>query len=171
MSITKRRIERIKRAITEKPYVFYLIGIFLVYIALNLVINKLYVNIDIFTSFALWFIIPFLLFNFLIIPALVALTINLSIIKFKEMRPVGSKGSGGFGFIGLFGGILGGACPGCFVGLFPAVLGLFGITASLSVLPLFGLEIQFLSAAFLITAIILLTRDTVCKIDIKKYNG
>ena len=168
MILNKRRIERIKRGITEKPYLFYFIGIFLVYIALNLGVNQIYVNLPILTSYATWFLIPFVSLNFLLVPFLVALTVNLSVIKFKEMRSVSSKSSGGFGFVGVFGGILGGACPGCFVGLFPAALGLFGITASLSVLPLFGLEIQFLSAAFLITAIILLTRDTVCKVPIKK---
>lgn len=164
MGLNSRRFQRIKRAITEKPYIFYFIGIFLIYIAINLIANQLYVNLEVFTSFALWFRIPYLLFGFLLIPALVALTINLSIIKFREMRLVKSKGSRGFTFLGMFGGVLGGACPGCFVGLFPAVLGLFGVTASLSVLPFYGLEIQAASVGFLVVAVILLTRDTVCKI-------
>lgn len=164
MTLNSRRFQRIKRAILEKPYIFYFIGIFLVYVALNLFINKIYVNLSLFTSFALWFRIPYLLFGFLLIPTLAALTINLSIIKFKEMRRVKSKSSGGFTFLGMFGGILGGACPGCFVGLFPAFLGLFGVTASLSILPFYGLEIQAASVGFLVMAIILLTRDTVCKI-------
>lgn len=80
------------------------------------------------------------------------------------MRKVNSKGGGGFTFVGVFGGVLGGACPGCFVGLFPAVLGLFGVTATLSILPLYGLEIQAASVGLLVFAVILLTRDTVCKI-------
>ena len=170
MTFNKRRIERIKRGITKKPYVFYFVGIFLMYIAINLFANKLYVNLDILTSFATWFIIPFLLFNFLIIPLLVGLTVSLSVLRFKEVGSLFGK-EGGAGTFGVFGGLMGGACPGCFVGLFPAVLGLFGITATLSVLPLFGLEIQFLSAVFLVTAIILLTKDTVCKVPIKLQNG
>ncbi len=164
MTLAQRRFKRIKRGITEKPYVFYFIGIFLIYIAINLAINQIYNFLPVFTSLALWFRVSFLLFTFLLIPGMAALTINLSIIKFKEMRAVSSKGGGGFTFAGMFGGILGGACPGCFVGLFPAFLGLFGITASLSILPFYGLEIQAASAGFLIVAIILLTRDTVCKI-------
>ena len=164
MSLTHRRIQRIKRATLEKPYIFYFIGIFLVYVAFNLIVNQLYVSLEVFTSLVLWLRIPFILFGFLLIPGLVALTINLSIIKFKEMRQISSKGGGGFTFLGMFGGVLGGACPGCFVGLFPAVLGLFGVTASLSVLPFYGLEIQAASVGFLTVAIILLTRDTVCKI-------
>ena len=67
--------------------------------------------------------------------------------------------------LGIFAGVLGGACPGCFVGLFPAVLGLFGVTASLSVLPFYGLEIQAASIVLLIVAIFFLTKETVCKVD------
>lgn len=164
MVFNHRRFQRIKRAILERPYVFYFIGIFLVYIGINLFINQTYVNLPILTTYARWFFIPFVLFTFLLIPGLVALTLNLSIIKFREMRLMKAKGGGGFGFVGVFGGILGGACPGCFVGLFPAFLGLFGITATLSILPFYGLEIQAASAGLLIVAVVLLTRDTVCKI-------
>ncbi len=163
--MNKGRKERIKKVILKKPYIFYFIGIFLAYVAVNLIINKLYVNLEVFTSFALWFRIPFLFFNFLLIPSLVALTINLSILRFKEAGFGKHTGAAGFG---IFGGVLGGACPGCFVGLFPAVLGLFGITATLSILPLFGLELQILSAALLTTAIFLLTKDIVCEVPIKK---
>ena len=164
MGLNSRRFQRIKKAITEKPYIFYFIGIFLIFIAINLVVNKLYVSLEVFTSLVLWFRIPFIFFNFLLIPALVALTINLSIIKFREMRAVNNKAGGGFTLLGIFGGVLGGACPGCFVGLFPAFLGIFGVTASLSILPLYGLEIQLVSIILLVVAVILLTRDTVCKI-------
>ncbi len=164
MSLNHRRLQRIKKAVLEKPYVFYFIGIFFVYVGINLWVNKLYVSLSVFTSLVLWFRIPFILFTFLLIPALVALTMSLSIIKFREMRSVNNKGGSGFTFVGIFGGVLGGACPGCFVGLFPAILGLFGVTASLSVLPLFGLEIQAASVALLVVAVVLLTRDTVCKI-------
>jgi len=168
MSLKQRRVQRIKDAITKKPYVFFFIVIFLAYVALNVWVNQVYVTIPVLGSLVWWFLIPFLLFNFLIVPFLVALTVNLSITKFKELRLVNSvknnKASSSSAFIGIFTGVFGGACPGCFAGLFPAVLGLFGIAATLNILPLYGLEIQLLSSALLITAIILLTRDTVCKI-------
>ena len=169
MGIKERRLEKIKKAIFKKPFVFYFIFIFSAYVGLNLFINKLYISLSILSSFALWFLIPFLFFNFLITPFLVALTINLSILRFKEAGPglkIKGKESGATS-VGVFAGVLGGACPGCFVGLFPAVLGFFGITASLSILPLYGLEIQFFSAAFLIFAIFLLTKDIVCEVPIK----
>jgi hypothetical protein len=163
--MNKNRIERIKTALLKKPYVFSFILIFLVYIFLNLWVNKLYQNIIVFTSYALWFRIHFILFNFLIIPTLVALTLNLAILRFKESLVV--KEFGIFS-LGAFGGILGGACPGCFAGLFPALLGLFGVTATLASLPFFGLEIQAASTMLLIVSIFLLTKDVVCKIPKNK---
>ena len=163
----KRRLERIKEASLKRPYIFYFILIFIFYLILNLIVNKTYSTVIVLNSLALWFRIPYTLFNFLIIPALVALTINLSILKFKELKVIRAKEEGAT-FLGVFGGVLGGACPGCFVGLFPAVLGLFGVTASLRVLPLFGLEIQMASIVLLIVAIFYLTRDTVCKVDFSK---
>ncbi len=167
MRLNQRRIQRLKNASLRKPYIFSFIIIFLIYIGINLWINQTYTSLGVLTSYATWFWIPTILFTFLLIPFLVALTINLTIIKFKEMKTV--KGSG-FTVTGMFGGILSGACPGCFVGLFPAFLGLFGITASLSILPLYGLEIQMVSVVLLILAIILLTKDVICEVPIKK-NG
>lgn len=163
----KRRLGRIKKALLKRPYSFYFFGIFIFYIILNSIINKSYETVSVFTSYALWFQIAYGFSIFLLIPVLVALTVNLSIIKFKELKIVQAK-EGSATFLGMFGGILGGACPGCFVGLFPAILGIFGITASLSSLPLLGFEIQIASVILLVVAIIYLTRDTVCKVDFSK---
>lgn len=166
MGIKERRLERIKKAVFKKPYVFYFIFVFLSYIGLNVWVNQLYVSFSTLNDLATWFLIPFVFFTFLIVPLLAALTINLSIIRFKEAGF--GKREGSATSVGVFAGVLGGACPGCLVGLFPAVLGLFGIAGiSLSVLPLYGLEIQFLSSALLIFAVFLLTSDVVCKIPIK----
>ena len=165
--LKQRRLERIKNAF-KKPYIFSFIFIFLAYIGLNVYVNELHVYTDVLTSYAKWFVVPFLFFNFLLIPGLTALTINLAVLRFKEAGGFG-KGAGGAGMssAGIFGGILGGACPGCFAGLFPAFLGLFGVTATLGNLPLFGLEIQIGAAILLTVAIFLLTQDVVCKIPVK----
>ena len=167
MGIKKRRLERIKKAVFKKPFVFYFVFIFLGYLGLNVWVNQLYVSFSTLTNLATWFWIPFVLFAFLIVPLLAALTINLSIIRVREAGF--GRREGGAASAGVFAGVLGGACPGCLVGLFPAFLGLFGIAGtSLSVLPLQGLEIQLLSSALLIFAIFLLTSDVVCKVPIKK---
>jgi len=164
MGSNKIRLQRIKSAIISRPYLFSFI--FLLYILINFLSNKTYDVAPVIFTYNLVFVIPFLTLSFLITPFLVAITINLSITKFKEMKSLSSKGEEGFTVIGIFSGVLGGACPGCFMGLFPAFLGLFGITATLGNLPFLGLEIQFLSIILLIVAIVLLTRDSVCKIKV-----
>jgi len=158
------RFRKIKYAVLRKPYLFYFISIFIAYILINTLINQTYETFSIISGFSKMFIIPFLLFNFLVVPLLVALTINLSIIRFKELKSMNNAASSST-FLGVFGGVLGGACPGCFVGLFPAILGLFGISATLSVLPLYGLEIQIISSVLLITAVMFLTNEITCKIS------
>ena len=157
-----------KDALLKRPYIFYFIIIFSVYVGLNILINESYDTLSILSSFRKNFIIPFLILNYLFIPFLIGLNVNLSIMKFKEMSMMTSKGASGFGFMGIFGGILGGACPGCFAGLFPALLGLLGITATLSILPFNGLEISLGSMILLMVGAVLLSRETVCLIPPKK---
>ncbi|MBI2105826.1 hypothetical protein HYT56_03240 [Candidatus Woesearchaeota archaeon] len=159
----KKRLEKIKETNFRKPYVYYFLAIFFIYLLVNFFVNKIYVSTPLLFSYNLKIIIPFL-FLTVLIAFLVAVNINLIIFKFKEVR--GIKKSGSVGFLGIFGGLLGGGCPSCFVGLFPAFLGLFGVTASLSSLPFFGLEILFGSAVLLLISIYFLTRDNICKINL-----
>jgi|TARA_Y100000310_G_scaffold325669_1_gene389465 hypothetical protein len=159
--MVSRRLDKIKKVIVTKPYVYYFIFIFLLYIFFNVIVNKVYVTKDI-LIYNLSFGIPYVFFN-LLIASLVAVNINLMVLKFKELKRI-NNGEKGLTSFGVFMGVLGGACPGCFVGLFPAFLGLFGVTASLSVLPLYGIEIQIVSALLLIGSAYLLTNDAVCKV-------
>ncbi len=159
MIFNEYRTRKLKDVFAKKFYILFFI--FLLYNFLNIYFNKIYVIFPNLLDLSKAFLIPFVLFNFLITPLLVALTITLSFIKIKEAFSLKSTG---IGFAGLFGGILGGACPGCLVGLFPAVLGIFGISASLGNLPLLGLEIQIASSALLIWAIFLLTKEPVCEV-------
>lgn len=157
----KKRFKKVKIVFT-KPYIYSFIIIFLLYLTINYFINGLSKTAPVLFNFNLKIIIPFIIFN-LFIAILVGVTINLVYIKFREYKKI-HKGHG-FSLLGIFGGLLGGACPGCFTGFFPAFTGLFGITASLNILPLFGLEIQLLSIILLLIAIYLLTNDDTCKIQ------
>ncbi len=164
----KSRKRRIKSALNGRYLVLFAI-LFLAYIGLNVYFNELYVSLDVWKSYNMLFLIPFVFFNFLLIPFLVALTVNLGILRFKEAESgFGDKSASGIGGLGAISGIIAGACPGCFVGLFPAFLGLFGVSATLSSLPLFGIEIQALSAVLLMLAIFLLTKDIVCEVPLVK---
>lgn len=161
--LNERRFERIRKAILGRPLIFLLI--FLFYIGINVWLNENYVTLPtLFSGYKISFAILFLLFNFILVPGLVATTINLSILRIKESTGLGMGVAGA----GTFAGILGGACPGCFVGLFPAFIGIFGLSLTLGNLPLHGLEIQILSCGLLIWAIFLLTEDPVCKIKFRK---
>ena len=164
--MASQRIEKIKKVILTKPYIFYFIIGFLVYFIANIFINQLYVTGPgiLFLSYNLSFVIPFIILTFFV-AFLVALNINLIIFKYKEIKALNKVTS--FTALGMFMGILGGACPGCFVGLFPAFLGIFGITATLGNLPFFGLEIQLVSAILLIFSAFVLTRASVCKIKVE----
>jgi hypothetical protein len=154
-----------------RPYVFYFIGVFLLYFGLNVYLNQLNVTgFDVFSMYRVSFGVPFIFF-LILVPGLVALNVNLVAYKFKELKHMskrGQAGAGSVGIVGIFGGLLGGACPGCFAGLFPALLGIFGVSATLANLPFNGLEIQAVSAGLLFVSIYFLTKPVSCKIDFDK---
>jgi len=162
------RLEKIKKAVSGRYLIYFLVftGLF---IGLNIYFNKLDVTLPPMLSSNPKLGVPVLLF-IVLVAVLVALNINLMIFKFKEVRGLSKKGSG-LTTLGIFGGLLGGACPGCIVGLFPAFLGLFGISATLAMLPFYGMEIQAASAVLLTISAFYLTKgnkvceDGVCKID------
>ena len=162
--MASKRLEKIKKVTLTRPYIFYFIFIVIAFLIVNYYANQLYVTASTLFTYNLAIIIPYLIFT-VFIALLIGININLIILKFKEIKAVNNQS--GITALGVFGGLLGGACPGCFVGVFPAFLGLFGITATLSSLPLFGLEIEMASVALLVVSTVLLTRDNVCKIKKK----
>lgn len=154
---------KIKEASISKKYSPYFVTFFLGYLALNFFAN------DISSTYMLLFSTvsgKLSLIATIFVGIFVAMSLNLVIMKFKELRQL--SGVGSFTALGIFGGLLGGACPVCFVGLFPAFLGLFGITASLADLPFYGLELQLGSIVLLGISITLLSKPTVCKTNIGK---
>ena len=161
---TKIRLNKIKDATIRKPYLYSFITIFIVYLIINIIVNKVYVTAPLLFSYNLKIIIPYI-FLTLLTALLVAANINLVYLKVRDLKNL--KKAGSLGFMGIFGGLLGGACPSCFVGLFPALLGLFGITASLSSLPFFGLEILLGSIILLIISLYSLTNSNTCSINFK----
>lgn len=155
------KIEKIKSATLKKPYVYSFFIIFVAYIIINVVVNKVYITAPLLFTYNLKIIIPYIILT-LFTALLVATNINLIYLKIKDLKNM--KKAGGLSFLGIFGGLLGGACPSCFVGLFPALLGLFGITASLSSLPFFGLEILLGSVILLTISVMFLSKENTCEI-------
>lgn len=159
------RAKKIKQMIFTRPYIYSFVITFILYLTINFLVNDLSKTVLVLFNFNLNIVIPLLILN-LLIASLIGININLIWLKFKEYRKINKEQ--GLTFLGSFIGLLGGACPGCFVGLFPAFLGLFGVTASLSILPFYGLELQVISAVILIISIIFLTNEYVCKIQVRK---
>ena len=96
------------------------------------------------------------------------LGINISILVYRLKEFVADKKSSMASGFGIFAAALANGCPGCFVGLFPLVLSVFGISATLSILPFNGLELQALSAALLGTSIFFLAGNNKNVCEIKK---
>jgi len=156
------KLKKIKEKIISKKFTF--VSIFLVYLILDILLNKTYLTYKhIINTNTLFYLITFVSINLIIIPFLVSTTIILSIDKLKDLKSV-SKKKGTIPILAIFATLVGGACPHCFIGLFPAIIGLFGTTLTLGALPLQGFEIQIISGIILIISINYLTRETVCKV-------
>lgn len=154
--------KKIKEAIFRKPYSFYFIFLFFLYLLFNIWINKLYITYRVLIDNFYYGI--FLIFFMILVAFLTALNINLIIIKFKEYKKFNYE-SGWFTSIAVFLGFMGGACPGCIVGLFPAFAGIFfGSGISLNILPFKGIELQILSVLLLVLSANLLSKSNTCNI-------
>jgi hypothetical protein len=163
----RRRIDEIKEITLKPPYLYMFLVILISYFAFNIYINNFYEIIPFFLNFNLAFLIPYTALTILI-GLLVAANMTIVIWKLKNVLKLKDvKEEGSFTIFGMFGGLLGGACPGCFVGLLPTIAGVFGVTVTLSSLPFYGFEIQIPTAIILLGTLIFATRKNVCKIKIK----
>jgi len=106
--------------------------------------------------------------SLIFVSILFGLLFSLIVYRTFEIKST-LKGGGLFASLGIFIGALAPGCAACGIGL----LSLFGISAAfLSVLPLGGLELSFLSIGILSFSIIKITRKindgNICKIPFKK---
>lgn len=164
IKITKIQTHKIKEALFTSPYRYYALISGISFLFLNFALNEVYViGFHIFSY--VWYIsIPYTLFT-VVNTILIALNVNLMIMRFKEMNGFNKKG-GVFSAIGTTFALLTGACPGCIAGIFPAVAGILGSTFTLNQLPLYGMEIQILSTVLLLIGTYQLSKPMTCKIKI-----
>lgn len=147
------------KRVLKRPYVYWTIGIFLVYLILNLAISGFYNTIPLIIKYAEtvnWFELIISLLLSIIIGALIAINAVYAFIKYKEIRQC--KEAGVLAGIGAIGGLATGFCPLCAAGLFPLIFGLFGVTFSFALLPLKGIEVQIAVILILSSSLILLSR-------------
>ena len=147
------------KIIFTKPYLFWLIIIFVFYIALAVILSKFYINfkyiIYYLTTINWTYFLISIIFT-LIIGFLVALNLVYSYIKYKQHKEF--KKETAVTCFGTIGGLSTGVCPVCVSGLFPFLLGTFGISFTYAILPFKGLEIQFLVILVLVTNLYFLHR-------------
>ena len=162
----RSRIDTIRMVMQEKSYVVLFFIFLIIYIAVNFLINQFQEVIPFFLSYNLYFVIPYFTLTILIA---ITIALNLTIISYKLKKVCGSSGGSKsekrVTFLGAIGGLLGGACPGCFDGLLPTVAGVFGITITLSSLPFLGVEIQIPTLLLLLGGLYLVANPLTCKID------
>ena len=160
------RLNNIRKALFTWPYFLIFIFVFFLFGIFNIYINDSFLIFIHLGTLRLWFAI-FFVFFYILVAFLVSLTFNLGIIRFSKLGSFNSK-EGGFAVLGGFAGVLGGSCPACLAGFFPAFMGFLGISFGLIDLPLQGLEIQMISSVLLGISIFMLSSEPVCKIRFDK---
>ncbi len=146
----------------RRPYIFYLILIFLFYILLNVLFSGFYYSIKlifIYANTVNWFKLGVSILLTLAIGFFVSLNSVLFYISYKQRKQC-KEGGIVTGVGGAFGLIVG-VCPLCVSGIFPLILGLAGISFSFGSLPFSGIEIQILILGVLVWGYLLMRRRAV----------
>jgi len=161
------RFEKIKSVLKQKKYFrIFLISTLVYFGFYYLVINYFLESFSLFfTTYVKSY--AYTAFGLNIMVALL-LGVNISLLVHRLKEYAADKKSSMMSGMGIFAAALANGCPGCFAGLFPLVLSIFGVSATLSILPFNGLELQGLSAVLLGASIFLLSGNTNNVCEIKK---
>lgn len=143
----------------KKPYIYFVLTVFILYIILNILISGFYSTIPLIVKYfktVNWFKLILSLLLTLTIGILIAFNSVLIYMKYKER--IKCKNEITLSGIGAVGGLATGICPLCVTGLLPLILGFIGISFSLASLPFEGIEVQFLVALILLISFINLSK-------------
>ena len=143
------------KILLKKPYVYFVILIFLVYLSLDIILNGFYNTISLILVYAEtvnWFKLGISLFLTLAIGYLIAFNSVLIYVKYKERKKCKKEFT--LSSVGAIGGLVVGVCPLCVTGLIPLILSLAGVSFSLASLPFQGIEVQVLVVIILLVSLI-----------------
>lgn len=154
----KSRFSHIRAVLTERKN-FLLFLLFSLLYVLGTVLLYTYIyngNPTYFYShFHAVYTVSFTLLTILI-SLLLGTLLTLVVAKVREVKAK----SLGVGVAGVVFGALAMGCPGCIFGLFPLLLGVFGIGGTLAILPFNGIEFQIITVILLCISIFLLAKET-----------
>ena len=144
----------------KKPYLYWLAGIFIFYLMLNVLLSGFYNTVPLIWIYAKtvdWFKLGMSLFLTLIIGILIALNSVLIYVKYKERKKCKKEIT--LSSVGAAGGLVAGVWPLCFTRAFPLLFGLVGGFFFFSGLPFQGIEVQILVVAVLIISLVNLSKN------------
>ena len=142
------------KRIFRKPYVFWTIGIFFIYMAINVSVSQFYITIQ---------YIPYYLntihWGELVLGAILSITIGILIsvnmvytyIRYKERKKYGAEGA--LTCAATIGGLATGVCSACVAGIVPLIFSLMGLSFSWLSLPFKGMEVQVLVIVILVLSL------------------
>lgn len=148
------------KSLFRKPYIYFVILIFLVYLSLNVILSGFYNTIPLILIYAKtvnWIKLGISVFLTLVIGALIAFNSVLIYVRYKERRNCKKEIS--LSSVGAVGGFITGVCPLCVTGIIPLILGFIGVSFSFASLPFQGIEIQVLIAIILFVSLINLSKQ------------
>ena len=142
------------KRLLKKPHIFWIIGIFLIYMAINILISQFYVTIQFIPHY-----LETIKWPVLILSAALSITIGILIsistvylyIRYQERRS--AKNQGALVCAAAIGGLATGICSVCVAGIVPLLFSFLGITFSFGALPFKGMEIQSLIIIILLASL------------------
>lgn len=147
------------KRVFEKPYRYWVVGIFVLYLLLNVLFSGFYSTLQLIFKYAAtvdWLSLSVSVIFALAIGFLIAVNSVLLFLKYRERQQCRSAAT--MTSVGTIGGFVTGVCPLCVTGLFPLLFSVFGISFSLGGLPFKGLEVQALTLLLLGVSLFVLSR-------------
>ena len=142
------------KRVFKKPYIYWVIGIFLVYSALNIIISQFYITVQYIPYYLKtinWSELILGAIFSLVIGVLISINMVYTYIRYKERKKY--KAEGALTCAATIGGLATGVCSACVAGLIPLIFSLLGVSSSWGALPFKGLEVQALVIAVLLISL------------------
>lgn len=157
------------RRIFQKPYIYALIVVSLLYLALNVYASKFYLTLfylPIYFKTINWLEFAISLIFSIVISILVAANAISIYLRYQERQMI--KKSAVTSCLATVGGLATGICPVCATSFFPLLLGTMGVTFSWAMLPFKGFEVQLFIIIALSLSIYYLNKNTTSSAKVKK---